>query len=403
MANLPRSSKAKTRAKINPEILKWAREALSLSREEVVRSFKNVSIDAESLEMWETGRDFPSVPIAKKLAKFYGIHFIVLFLPSLPQRIKPLKDFRGVSSQSFSKNFIFLMREIQGKQELLKDILFEKKARPLEYVGSVKLSEGVPGLVRALRRIISSRYKMKKKAEQNLNPLADLLENMGISISFANSINGHHLWAVSPTEVRGFAISDPIAPFIFINSKDSKNAQLFTLIHELCHILLGETGVGDISSKSTNKIEVLCNQATAEFLIPTKEFRQALEATSAAPLEEVLSSMSRSFPVSVFSILIKLVTLGKISRKTFEREYLAQQINFEQNLQQKNLQEKNHSSNHIVRHDVRILRINGKRFTRFVLDGLASRKIGFADACAALGVANRNNFEKYLNRWSKKL
>lgn len=387
------------RARINAQNLKWAREALSLSTEEVASKINIKDVTAEILTIWENGTEFPPVYIAKKLAKFYGINLVVLYLPRIPQNIKPLKDFRRMDSLPFSRNFIFLMRAIQEKQELLKELLIENENTDLPIVGSVSVRQGVPGLVQALKDNISKHLKLKKKAEDNLKPITRLLENFGISVSFSNSFNGHYLSAVSPKEVRGFAIADKVAPFIFVNSKDSKNAQLFTLLHEFCHILLGETGVGEQSHNADNRIEILCNQATAAFLIPSQEFEQVLRVLSSKDLDDTVYKLTRIFPVSSLSILIKMFSAGKLTYQDFEIAYIRYKESFEHILQQESRQKK--SSRVIVKTDLRLFRQNGKRFTYIVLDGLQKGKIGFTEACSALGVSNGNKFDTYVNKWSK--
>src|SRR5699024_4139664 len=69
-----------------------------------------------------------------------------------------------------------------------------------------------------------------------------------------------------------FAISDPYAPLIFINTRDTPQAQVFTLLHEFAHLLLGESGVSDLAPNNPHKIERFCNRIAAEFLVPSVEF-----------------------------------------------------------------------------------------------------------------------------------
>ena len=390
-------------ARINPKILKWAREALNLSIDEVIYQLKIPSVTSEVLLSWERGEDFPRVRVAKKLAKLYGLSFIIFYLNDIPQKIKPLKDFRGVGALPFSRNFIFLMRDIQGKQELLKELRLQEHRAAIPFVKSVKYSEQVPGLIRALSKIISSQVKLKKQADKNIRLLTLLFESLGISVSFSNSFNGHYLYAVSPKEVRGFAIADPIAPFIFVNSKDSDTAQLFTLLHEFCHILLGQTGIGDQSNREDNSIETLCNRATAEFLIPTDQFEKIWRTIRSKELEEQVSILTKHFPVSSLSILIKLFSTDKIPYTVFETAYAKHKEAFEQILQEKKERKRSQSTSGFVPLDILLFRKNGKNFTYAVLDGLQKGHIGFLDACSALGITNRNKFDVYINKWSRHL
>jgi len=86
----------------------------------------------------------------------------------------------------------------------------------------------------------------------------------GIYISRTSYLNSH--LTLDSEEFQGFAIADPMAPLIFINTDDRDTAQLFTLVHELAHVWIGETGISNevaLNFKSLNNIdqvERFCNQ-----------------------------------------------------------------------------------------------------------------------------------------------
>ncbi|MFY1080099.1 ImmA/IrrE family metallo-endopeptidase, partial [Escherichia coli] len=75
---------------------------------------------------------------------------------------------------------------------------------------------------------------------------------------------GSHHSALNVELFRGFALSDKVAPFVVINDQDSEQAWSFTLLHELAHIWLGQTGVS--GGRPTSVIETFCNDVAGRIL-----------------------------------------------------------------------------------------------------------------------------------------
>ncbi|MCA6071623.1 MAG: XRE family transcriptional regulator [Endomicrobium sp.] len=389
------------KASINPNILKWAREAIGVSCLDVVKKINKKSITETNLTNWENGNDFPTVGVAKILAKAYGIKFITLYLPDIPKNIKPLKDFRGVETpNNFSKNFVFLMREIQGKQEWLREYLLSQKRESLTFVGSLAISDSIDEVVSTLNKILLSDIEMHSKAENSLKTLTKKIESLGVFISIGSSFNGNYRNSVQPSEVRGFAIADKIAPFIFINSKDTKNAQLFTLIHEFCHLLLGETGISDTSSDNQNPIESFCNKATAEFLMPTDKFIKVWHNNTRASLYDKIEILSAKFPTSPLSIIIKIFSLKLISKDTFNNTYKDYKNKLMDSINVWATKQKNRSYAANPYH--RSFYINGKSFIEIVFEAYSNTAIMIKNACSLLGVKT-GKMDIYEHRWSKYL
>lgn len=100
---------------------------------------------------------------------------------------------------------------------------------------------------------------------------------------------GSHHTNISVETFRGFAIADPIAPFIVINDQDARQAWAFTALHELAHLWLGVTGVSGASFEAA--IEKYCNDVASEILLPAAEI-VALPELRRAPISQLIEAIS---------------------------------------------------------------------------------------------------------------
>lgn len=117
---------------------------------------------------------------------------------------------------------------------------------------------------------------------------------------------------------RGFAIADPIAPFIVINDKDAKTAWSFTLLHEMAHLCLGATGISGAFSDVA--IEQFCNDVAGEFLLPKGELN-AIQLKHNQSVEEaitIISEFAEARNLSRSMVAYKLFRMEFISRKSWQ-------------------------------------------------------------------------------------
>ncbi len=115
--------------------------------------------------------------------------------------------------------------------------------------------------------------------------------------------------ALSVKEFRGFAVADKLAPLILINGRDAEVATVFTLMHELAHIWLGQSGVSDVTLIRSRGLEQFCNQIAARILLPETALKRVWLA-----LKDVIA-VAKHFRVSRFVAGIHLVHAGYITQE----------------------------------------------------------------------------------------
>ena len=310
------------KALITPEVLKWARERRI--RLEIDHAAKKIKIEPERLEAWENGTDQPTISQLKKIAKLYKTHISVFYLPEPPIGFQSLIDYRvlpeasAINEEQTYKLNANIIEAFERREMLIG--FYELLEKPSPQV-ILKVSEEDP--TRAAQQITEFLEFNRGQFQQVNDPYAALafwkqtIEAKGILVC-QTSVNTH--LSVELETVRGFCIAQKPFPVIVLNPKDSPYGRIFTLIHELVHIALGEsvlqnTNFEEANSPNLDPIEIFCNQVAAEVLVSENEL---LEIVNLETLQEDLSQTSKFFHVSPEVIMRRLLTLGMISRRNYQ-------------------------------------------------------------------------------------
>ena len=315
---MPKSVKAL----ITPEVLKWARERRI--KLEIDYAAKKLKADPERLEAWENGTEQPTFAQLKKIAKLYKTHISIFYLPEPPTDFQPLTDYRVLPEQiAIDEEQIYRLNanivEVYERREMLIE-LYELLEQPTPEI--MLNVEGSTDQKRAAEKITEFLAFNRAQLQQANDPYAALkfwkqtVEAKGVLVC-QTSVNTH--LSVELETVRGFCIAQKPFPVIVVNPKDSPYGRIFTLIHELVHIALGESVIQNTDFEEENTpnldpIEVFCNQVAADVLVPENEL---LETVNLEMLEEDLPRISKFFHVSPEVIMRRLLTLRKISRRNY--------------------------------------------------------------------------------------
>ena len=307
-------------AYINPAILSWSRQRAGLSEAQVA---KGLMVKLERLKAWEGGQSLPSFNQAQKWAAIVHVPFGYLFLKAPPPEYLPLPDLRtvgGVFPEKPSLNLMDTVTDVLRKQDWYLEYLQDHERSPLSFVGSFSIRSPIKDVVADIRRVLGVTDAFARMGyEDYVRALVNGAEEAGILVMRSGVALGNTHRKLDVSEFRGFAISNPMAPVVFINSADAPTARLFTLMHELAHIWIGSTGVSDGSSQSARQEEAFCNAVAGEFLAPELIFRAHWD--SDVHWEENLGPLAGRFRVSTLVIARRARDLGYISNDQYGTYY----------------------------------------------------------------------------------
>ena len=263
--------------KINPHILSWARERAGLTLEDAA---KGISLGGENaaarLAEMEAGDREPTRPQLLKMADRYRRPLLTFYLPEPPAAAPRTHDFRTLPTRELGAEATVdaLVRDVRTRQALVRGALEDAdEVETRNFVGSVDPRVGAASLAQAMSELLAldrAAYRQARTIEHAFRILRDAVEAAGVYVLLIGSL-GHWTTNLNPGVFRGMALADEVAPFIVVNETDSKTAWPFTLLHELGHILLGQSGISGYDSEQA--IERLCDDAAARFLFGREELQ----------------------------------------------------------------------------------------------------------------------------------
>jgi Zn-dependent peptidase ImmA (M78 family)/DNA-binding XRE family transcriptional regulator len=381
-----------TKALVKPELLKWARRSAKVSVEDAA---KVVNVDAERIEQWEKGDDAPTVPQLRALAKKYHFPLAVFYLPEPPLDFAPLRDFRRLPNAQYkqdktiSPNLAFHIRNAHERRELALELYDDQRRESPPFPLKATLQddpEAVGGAIRDFLNVDDDSQKKAAKQDRTFEFWRRRIEEHDILVFV---ISGPH-YSVDFKEMRGFAIARPQLPVIVINGKDySQGGKAFTLLHELTHIILGESAISNGATEELtrtpeeHRIERFCDAVAAAALMPARliqSFPQVARTTGIRAWGHGdIAAIARAIGVGQEALVLRFVTL---QRATWDF-YRTQQARFEE--ERRRAADEKDKKAVAIKRPILLMSWNGRGFTRLVLRSYYDQRITLNDVSSYLG------------------
>ena len=356
---------------VKPELIRWAADRSGLPTQDLLQRYPK-------FEEWKTGEQQPTHRQLEQFAKTTMTPFGFFFLEKPPEEQLPIPDFRTVGNTPIgrpSPNLIETIQTVQRRQDWMRDLLVEEGHQQLAFVGSGKQISNFKSLAQRIRQELGLDADWAEPLgtwEDALRTLRNAIERIGILV-FSNSVvglNNHR--GLDPEEFRGFVLCDLYAPVIFVNSADSKSAQMFTLAHELAHVFNGSDGLFNLVNMlpSNEATEQFCNRVAAEFLIPAYKLTERWD--EAVATDRPFQTVARWFKVSPVVAARRALDLRLITKPFFFQFYEQDQEEWQRKAEQR----KKSGGDFYRTQDVRL----GRRFASAVVRAVREGRILYRDA-----------------------
>lgn len=311
---------AAMRVDVKPELLRWARERAGLQPEALARRFPK-------LAGWERGEARPTLRQLEDFARATHAPIGCLFLSKPPVERIPIPDFRTVNDRRPKPPTPDLLETIylcQQRQEWYRDYVRSLRGEPLAFIGSATTGSDAVQTAAEIRHALGLEIEKRRQCPtwtEALRRFIEQADRIGVLVMVNGVVGSNNHRKLNPDEFRGFAISDDLAPLVFINGADTKSAQMFTLAHELAHLWLGQSALSDMepASAPTHAIENWCHRVAAELLVPLAVFREQLQPNE--DLRTTLDRLAKHFKVSTLVVLRRIYDAGGLSQEAFGRAY----------------------------------------------------------------------------------
>ncbi|WCZ39957.1 hypothetical protein CJEDD_11955 [Corynebacterium jeddahense] len=279
------------RVNIQPRMLAWAVDCTGLPEGELEKRFPK-------LPQWHSGESRPTLKQARELSKLARIPFGRLLLDEPSGERVGVTDFRTVGNKAMGTVSADLRETIRSSQSRLAwyaEFAAQEDIAPPTMYASATVEHDPAETAERARELLGIEKGKPLPGSDKVSELAAAMEDDGILVARNSIVGNTTSRRLSVGEFRGFTIEDGGYVLVFVNTADAKTAQLFSLAHELGHVVLGRTGISDHSEHAD--VERWCNRFATAVIAPLEAVEQdptsRAEARDAAGLLEAHPSDKR--------------------------------------------------------------------------------------------------------------
>ncbi len=360
------------RVDVNPERLRWACDRAGLDADRLTQRFPKYP-------EWESGATKPTLKQLEAVAKATHAPIGMFFVSAPWDEPVPIPDFRVMGNRPISRPSVDLLDTVylcQQRQDWYRDFARLERIEPPALVRIATTGSDVQATARTMREALGFDVDQRgglSTWEDALRLFIAQADACGILVMVDGIVANNTSRRLDPTEFRGFALADDLAPLVFVNGADTKAAQMFTLAHELAHICLGESALSDIEAaiRPSHSIERWCDRVAAELLLPRAKLADQFRA--GFDLSEV-NRLARHFKVSTLVVLRRVFDSGGLDREAFEAAY-QDELDHLANVSQG-------ASNF---HPPLKMRV-GRRFGKALVDSTLAGRTSFTESFRLLGI-----------------
>ena len=260
---------------VNPTLVEWARKRAGFTIQEAAQKFSHI-------EAWEAGEDFPTYPQLERLAEEFKVPIAVFFFPEPPQSPPIRESFRTLPDTEFDqipRRVGFLLRKAKALQMNLAELSQGRNpadrliTRDLAFEDDVSVETMATRVRGYLGVALTDQYAWADDATA-LKAWRQSLLDTGVFV-FKDQFR--------VDEYSGFSLYDDVFPIVYVNNSSTKTRQIFTLFHELAHLLFHTSGIDTLEDRyiptlpgRQRRIEILCNRFATQFLVPETAFAQTV-------------------------------------------------------------------------------------------------------------------------------
>lgn len=308
------------RMPITPEVVAWARERAGFGLADAKKTFPKIA-------EWESGEAAPTYHQLEKLADKFKVPVAVFFFPE-PPNLPPIEEtFRTLGPAQFDEippQIRLLLRKARAFQIGLDEL--NQGRNPAERLITRDLSFGLDDPVESIAAQardyldVSFEEQFKWKDDDSaLKAWRKALLDVGVYV-FKD--------AFKQDDYSGFSLYDTEFPIIYVNNSTAKTRQIFTLFHELAHLLFYTSGVDTFQDDFINglapdkrQIEIICNRLAACILMPEDVFDQELVKRShSESSEDKAAKLARRFNVSREAVYRKFLDRNLITKAEYKHK-----------------------------------------------------------------------------------